>query len=97
MLLTVDYAEDGRPCHVERVDDEESTRDWILATLVHGARANADMAEDVLADTDQPSTGEVDRIKERLGRALNRMRHEGWVERVGGQGRGARWQLREMV
>ena len=29
VLLTVDYGDDGRPCHVDRADDEESTRDWI--------------------------------------------------------------------
>jgi hypothetical protein len=95
ILLTVDYGDDGRPCAVTRVDDEESTRDWLLASLVHGPRAVADLAEDMLGDMVDPATGEADRIKERLGRALNRMRHEGWVERIGGAGRGAKWELRE--
>lgn len=94
VLLTVEYGDDGRPCAVGRADDEESTRDWLLGALVAGPRGVADMAEDMLADTDSPAAGEAERIKERLGRALHRMSREGWVERVGGQGRGAKWQLR---
>ncbi len=95
VLLTVGYGDDGRPCSVVRVDDEESTRDWILAALVSGPRGVADMAEDMLTETDSPTIGEVDRIKERLARALNRMRHEGWVERHGTSGRAVQWALRE--
>jgi len=95
ILLTVDYGDDGRPCGVTRADDDESTRDWILLALVHGPRGVSDMAEDMLAETDNPGTGEVDRIKERLGRTLQRMRHEGWVEKLGKGSRGATWSLRE--
>jgi hypothetical protein len=95
ILLTITYGDDGRPCAVTREDDEESTRDWILGALVHGPRSVADMAEDMLDETDQVTAGELDRIKERLGRALRRMAREGWVERLGGAGRGARWALRE--
>jgi AAA domain-containing protein len=94
VLLTIDYGDDGRPCSVSRADDEESTRDWLLAALVHGPRSVADMAEDMLSETDNPATGEVDRIKERLSRALGRMRHEGWVDRVGTSGPKVRWELR---
>ncbi len=95
ILLSVAYGDDGRPRGYERVDDEESTRDWLLASLVHGPRGIADLAEDMLAETDSPATGEVDRIKERLGRALQRMRHEGWVDKLGKPGRGSQWALRE--
>lgn len=95
VLLTVDYGDDGRPCGITRANDEESTRDWLLAALVGGPRSTSDMAEDMLAETENPPTGEVDRIKERIGRALQRMRHEGWVERIGKGGRGTQWQLRE--
>ncbi len=94
-LLTVDYGDDGRPCGVTRADDEESTRDWLLASLVHGARGVADLADDMLAETENAPAGEIDRIRERLGRALQRMRHEGWVERLGKGGRGTTWQLRD--
>ena len=96
ILLSIEYADDGRPCAVERADDEESTRDWILAALVHGARSVPAMAEEVVAELDdEPPAGELDRTKAMLGRALNRMAREGWVERLGGKGRGASWQLRE--
>lgn len=95
VLLTVEYGDDGRPCGVTRADDEESTRDWILGALVGGPRGVADLADDMLDETDSPTAGEVDRIKERLSRTLRRMAHEGWVERLGGAGRGARWSLRE--
>ena len=95
VLLTVEYGDDGRPCAVYRDDDEESTRDWLLAALVGGPRSVADMGDDVLADMEMAAAGEADRIKERLGRALIRMRREGWVEKVGTKGPGVRWQLRE--
>lgn len=95
VLLTVDYGDDGRPCGVTRADDEESTRDWLLAALVSGPRGVADLAEDMLAETDNAPAGEVDRIKERIGRALQRMRHEGWVDKLGKLGRGSQWALRE--
>ena len=94
-MLTIDYGDDGRPSGVIRADDEESTRDWLLAALVHGPRGVADLAEDMLAETDNAGAGEVDRIRERLGRALQRMRHEGWVEKLGKVGRGVQWSLRE--
>jgi hypothetical protein len=93
-LLTVDYADDGRPQSVERADDETNTRDWILAALVHGPRSVPDLAEELVDGLDSPPLGELDRAKERLGRALRRMGHEGWVERLGAGGRGASWQLR---
>jgi hypothetical protein len=94
LLLTVDYGDDGRPCAVARVDDEESTRDWLLAALVDGPRRVAAMAEDMLAETENAPAGEVDRIKERLAQALYRMRREGWVERLGTSGPKVEWQLR---
>ena len=94
VLLTVSYGDDGRPDAVHRDDDETTTRDWLLAALVHGPRSVPDLADEVIADLEAPPSGEVDRAKERLGRALLRMSKEGWVERVGGAGRGAQWQLR---
>lgn len=95
VLLSIDYGGDGRPCGVTRADDEESTRDWILGGLVQGPRGVSDLAEDMLTEMDGPAAGEVERVKERLGRALHRMAREGWVERIGGAGRGAKWALRE--
>ena len=43
---------------------------------------------------DDPGFGEMERAKERLGRALRRMAREGWVERLGKAGsHNARWSL----
>lgn len=95
ILLTVAYGDDGRPCGVERIDDEEGTRDWILAALVHGPRGVSDLADELAGEFEDPPAGEIDRIKERIGRTLRRMAREGWVERLGGAGgRNVRWALR---
>ena len=40
---------------VERVDDAESTRDWLLAALIRGPRALGDLADEMLA-------GRADRV-----------------------------------
>jgi hypothetical protein len=93
-LLTVAYGDDGRPCSVERADDDENTRDWILGGLVSGPRSMADLAEELLGEAENPPAGELDRIKERLGRALRRMAREGWVEKIGSKGPSVRWVLR---
>lgn len=95
ILLTVQYGLDGRPCAVEREDDEESTRDWLLLALKNGARGVADLADDLLEESDEHVLEDTRlRTKERLSRCLRRMSHEGFVERQGGAGRGAKWALR---
>ncbi len=94
ILLTFTYAEDGRPCAVERADDEETTRDWLLAALVAGPRGVAEMAEELVDGMESPTPGEADRTKERLSRALRRMAKDGWVQRLGGAGgRAVKWAL----
>lgn len=95
VLLTITYGDDGRPSAVDRTDDEETTRDALLAALVHGPRSIAELAEEALDETESAAPGELERIKERLRRALHRMAREGWVERLGPPGgRGVRWALR---
>ena len=94
ILLTFAYGDDGRPCSVVRADDEESTRDWILAALVGGPRTVGELAEDLLAEIPDPGAGEVERIRERLGQALRRMGRDGWVSKAGTHGKGVRWDLR---
>ena len=95
VLLTVAYGEDGRPCGIERADDEESTRDWLLGALVHGSRSVGELAEEMADETENAPAGELERIRERLRRSLHRMAREGWVERLGKSGPAVRWQLRE--
>ncbi len=95
VLLSIAYGDDGRPCAVERADDEESTRDWILGALVGGSRSVAELVELMLDETDDPPAGEAERVRERVGRQLRRMAPEGWVEKQGSKGPGVRWALRE--
>jgi hypothetical protein len=95
VLLTFAYGEDGRLCGVEREDDEQTTRDAILAALVHGPRSVADLAEEIVDELEDPGAGALDRAKESLGRALRRMARDGWVERLGAPGsHNVRWGLR---
>ena len=95
VLLTFEYGLDGRLENVTRADDEESSRDWLLAALVGGPRSVADLAEDLVAELDTPAPGELERAKERISRQLRRMAHQGWVEKVGTRGSKVTWQLRE--
>ena len=84
LLLTFAYDEAGRLCGVTREDDEESTRDRLLAALVGGPRSAGDLADELLEDDDEPPTlDRRDRTLERLKKALARMRREGWVTREG--------------
>lgn len=98
VLLTFEYGEDGRPCGVTREDDEQETRDWLLAALAppNGPRSVADLADELLEQSEEHITDDVrQRVKERLSRSLRRMLHDDTVERQGpATGRGVRWALR---
>lgn len=77
MLLTFSYGDDGRPCSVTREDDEESTREWLLAALVRGARTVSDLADEIAEESDEHVTADGrDRLKERLGKALRRIAND---------------------
>jgi hypothetical protein len=93
LLLTFDYDESGRLCGVTRAIDEEVTKEWLLAALVRGPRSVADLAEDLLAETEDSTPGACDRIKERLSQALRRMKRDGWVVRNGVSGPRVTWSL----
>ena len=95
ILLTIGYGDDGRPASAERADDDEGTRDWLLGALVSGPRSVSEMADEMADELDDPPAGELERVRERLGRMLRRMARDGWVERLGGAGgRNVRWSLR---
>jgi len=94
LLLTFTYGSDGRPCAVERQDDEESTREWLMTALIRGPRTVADMAEELVSESAQRSSGDEDRAKERLSQALYRMSRQGSVVRRGTTGRNVHWELR---
>lgn len=87
VLLNFDYGDDGRLCSVTREDDEESTREWLLAALAAGSRGVAEMAEELADEGEEHVTEDgLRRIKERLGRALRRMERDGAVVKEGGRG-----------
>jgi YD repeat-containing protein len=95
ILLAFDYDADGRLCGVTREDDEESTRDRLLAALVGGPRSAGDLADELLEDDDEPPTPDRrERTLERLKKALQRMRREGWVLKDGTT-RNVVWRLAE--
>lgn len=96
VLLTIEYGDDGRPSNVIREDDEESTREWLLLALKGGPRSVANMADEILDESDEPVTRDQrERTKERLRRSLNRMAKERLVTREGGKGGpNVRWSLR---
>jgi hypothetical protein len=94
ILLTFEYGADNRPVSVTRADDEECTRDWLLVALVHGPRSVADLAEELLAETDDTGEAATDRIKERLNKALRRMARDGWVVKSGTTGSRVTWSLK---
>lgn len=94
VMLTFEYGDDSRLSAVLREDDDENTRDWIMAALAGGQRSVADMAEDMLGEMDQSPPGELERIKERIGRSCRRMMGEGWLDKLGKSGRSVQWALK---
>ena len=87
VLLTFDYGDDNRLSSVTREDDEESTRDWLMAALTAGPRGAADLADELAEESEDHVTEDgLRRIKERLGRALRRMERDGAVVKEGGRG-----------
>lgn len=95
LLLSFEYDADGRLCGVTREDDEESTRDRLLAALVGGPRSAGDLADDLLEDDDEPPTPDRrERTLERLKKALQRMKKDGWVVKDGTT-RNVVWRLAE--
>ena len=95
LLLSFAYDDAGRLCGVTREDDEESTRDRLLAALIGGPRSAGDLADELLEDDDEPPTPDRrERTLERLKKALQRMRREGWVVKDGTT-RNVVWRLAE--
>lgn len=94
VLLSFLYGEDGRPSLSVRDNDEENTREWLHIALMAGPRTVAELAEEMLAELDEPPSGEAERIRDRLGRMLRRMKRDGTVEMIGTKGsRSAAWTL----
>lgn len=94
-LLTFEYSEDGRLANVTRADDEESTREWLIAALTGAtSRSVGDLAEEHLDQRDETPTAEhVQRTKDRLRQVLRRMEREGLAIKTG-SGPKTVWALR---
>jgi AAA domain len=94
VLLTFSYGLDGRLSGADREDDEESTREAILAALVAGPRTIAELTEEMLDHADEaPTADTVRRTEERLGRTMRRLAHDGLTAKAGKDGRAVRWAL----
>lgn len=93
-LITFEYDEAGRLCSAVRENDDEVTRDWILAALVGSPRTKYELADALALDMDEPATGDaMRRLEDRLAHQLRRMAKEGWVSKSGREGRADRWAL----
>jgi hypothetical protein len=92
-LLHFDFGADGRPCGVTVLDDEVSTREWLLAALHHGPLTMAELVELAMEDEEYATADLAERAGTRLGSALRRMRKQGDVTREGRSGPKVRWSV----
>ena len=83
--LAFEYADGKRLSGVVRSDDDYSTKAWLLGALAVGPRSVSALADELI-DTfppEGPIAKALDAAKERLGRALRRLRLDGLVVRSG--------------
>lgn len=93
VLLTFVY-DGSRLVGVDRADDDETTRDWILEQLLPGPRTVPQLADDLLVQLVEPPSAEATkRTENRIDHALRRMAREGWVGKAGKAGRADLWGL----
>lgn len=93
ILLTIEYGNDGRPCRYQVHDDEQTTRDWLLATLVNGPRSVTELLDERLEAEDEVTEDRLKATRNRFRGALLRMKRDGLVEPIG-KGPSTRWRLR---
>jgi hypothetical protein len=94
ILLSFGYGEDSRLVSAVREDDDESTRDWILGALREGDKTVADLVSLEAEEAgDYLSAEAIERAKARLGKALYRMKRDGWIVAAGKDGRAQKWAI----
>lgn len=94
VLLTFEYGLDNRLCGAIREDDDEATRDWLLGALNRAALTIPALRDLLIDEMEEDATEEHrKRIDDRLGRALRRMKREGFVYAQGKAGRADIWHL----
>lgn len=93
VLLRFGY-DDNRLASVTREDDDESTRDWILAGLYDGPKTVGELVALEAEEQGEYLTADaIERAKARLGKALYRMKTDAWVLKAGKDGRAVKWGL----
>lgn len=90
--LVFSYGEDGRPCAVERLDDERTTRGWIVDALFDGPLTIEELAENMVAEGDDFTESALARCKDMIRQTLYRMRRENKVHRTAKK-KGSPWAL----
>jgi hypothetical protein len=94
LLLQFGY-EDNRLTSVVCENDDESTRDWILAALHDGPKTIAELVAIEAEEQEEYLRADaIERAKGRLAKALYRMQNEGWVVKAGKDGRAIKWALK---
>ena len=94
ILLSFGYGDDSRLISAVREDDDESTRDWILGAMREGDKTVADLVSLEAEEAgDYLSAEAIERSKARLGKALYRMKRDGWIVAAGKDGRAQKWSL----
>jgi hypothetical protein len=95
VLLTFHYGPDDRLIGVDREDDEQGTREWLIAALTGAPRNVSELAEELAEETEEHvSDADVKRISERLRSVLRRMHRDGVVDKEGKSGPKVRWSLK---
>jgi hypothetical protein len=94
VLLRFGYGDDSRLVSAIREDDDESTRDWIIGALRDEPKSIADLVALEFEELgDYPGTEATERAKARLGKAIYRLKEQGWVSKAGKDGRAQKWAL----
>ena len=94
ILLSFGYGDDSRLVSAVREDDDESTRDWILGALRDGDKTLADLVSLEAEEAGEYLSAEaIERSKARLGKAVYRLKAQGWLSKAGKAGRAQKWAL----
>ena len=93
-MLSFRYGDDSRLVSVDRENDDESTRDWIIGALREGPKTIADLVALESEELGEYLNSEAtEKAKARLGKAIYRLKREGWVSAAGKDGRAKQWTL----
>jgi len=93
VLLTFAYDQNTLASVVQE-DDDESTRDWVLAALYKDAQTISELVTREAEETGEYlNEQDMDRAKQRLGKAIYRMKADGWLVHAGKDGKAMKYAL----